>query len=118
MSTLPWQANFAGLIGGIVIGIVLTFALVPFVNLTKYNRKSKVSFYVAWMSVSAGMGIDFCDDKFFKLFIVKLTFCLRKFYGGSLSLMFTLELFECFNLKLLKALTLMLQCFEAIFLMF
>lgn len=42
MSTLPWQANFAGLIGGIVIGIVLTFALVPFVNITKYNRKSKV----------------------------------------------------------------------------
>jgi hypothetical protein len=42
MSTLPWQQNFAGLIGGIVFGMGLTFALVPFVNITKYNRKSKV----------------------------------------------------------------------------
>ena len=43
MSTLPWQQNFAGLIGGIVFGMGLTFVLVPFVNITKYNRKSKVS---------------------------------------------------------------------------
>lgn len=43
MSTLPWQQNFAGLIGGIFFGMGLTFALVPFVNITKYNRKSKVS---------------------------------------------------------------------------
>jgi hypothetical protein len=43
MSTLPWQQNFAGLIGGIVFGMGLTFALVPFVTFTKYNRKSKVS---------------------------------------------------------------------------
>lgn len=43
MSTLPWQQNFAGLIGGIVFGMGLTFALVPFVNITKYNRKTKVS---------------------------------------------------------------------------
>lgn len=42
MSTLPWQQNFAGLIGGIFFGMGLTFALVPFVNITKYNRKSKV----------------------------------------------------------------------------
>lgn len=46
MSTLPWQQNFAGLIGGIFFGMGLTFALVPFVNITKYNRKSKVSFAV------------------------------------------------------------------------
>jgi hypothetical protein len=44
MSTLPWQQNFAGLIGGIFFGMGLTFALVPFVNITKYNRKSKVSY--------------------------------------------------------------------------
>lgn len=43
MSTLPWQQNFAGLIGGIFFGMGLTFALVPFVNITKYNRKAKVS---------------------------------------------------------------------------
>lgn len=42
MSTLPWQQNFVGLIGGIFFGMGLTFALVPFVNITKYNRKSKV----------------------------------------------------------------------------
>jgi hypothetical protein len=45
MSTLPWQQNFAGLIGGIFFGMGLTFALVPFVNFTKYNRKSKVRLY-------------------------------------------------------------------------
>lgn len=43
MSTLPWQQNFAGLIGGIIFGGGLTLALVPFVYITKYNRKSKVS---------------------------------------------------------------------------
>ena len=43
MGTLPWQQNFAGLIGGLVFGTALTLALVPFVNLSKYNRKSKVS---------------------------------------------------------------------------
>lgn len=43
MGTLPWQQNFAGLIGGLVFGTALTLALVPFVNISKYNRKSKVS---------------------------------------------------------------------------
>jgi hypothetical protein len=42
LGTLPWQQNFAGLIAGLVFGTALTFALVPFVNITKYNRKSKV----------------------------------------------------------------------------
>ncbi|CAO1404217.1 unnamed protein product [Diamesa serratosioi] len=43
MGTLPWQQNFAGLIGGLVFGSALTFALVPFVNISKYNRKSKIN---------------------------------------------------------------------------
>lgn len=40
---LPWQPNFAGQMAGIVSGVFLTVALVPFVSLTKYGRKSKVS---------------------------------------------------------------------------
>lgn len=77
MSTLPWQANFAGLIGGIVIGIVLTFALVPFVNLTKYNRKSKVSVF----RVDECVWVNFWMAKYLKLFIVKLViyFAFRNF---------------------------------------
>lgn len=43
IGTLPWQQNFTGLLGGIVFGIILTLALVPFVSITKYDRKSKVS---------------------------------------------------------------------------
>lgn len=43
MGTLPWQQNFAGLIAGIVSGVILTVALVPFVSLSKYGRKTKVN---------------------------------------------------------------------------
>ncbi|GAB0096721.1 Inactive rhomboid protein 1 [Sergentomyia squamirostris] len=43
IGTLPWQQNFAGLIAGIISGIALTVALVPFVSLTKYGRKSKIN---------------------------------------------------------------------------
>jgi hypothetical protein len=43
LGTLPWQQNFTGLIAGFLTGFCITLALVPFVNLTKYNRKSKVS---------------------------------------------------------------------------
>jgi membrane associated rhomboid family serine protease len=43
MSSMPWQLNFVGIIGGILFGTVLTFGLVPFLSITKYNRKSKVS---------------------------------------------------------------------------
>lgn len=43
MGTLPWQQNFAGLIAGLMCGMLLTIALVPFVSVTKYGRKSKVS---------------------------------------------------------------------------
>lgn len=59
MSTLPWQQNFAGLIGGIFFGMGLTFALVPFVNITKYNRKSKVS-----LSDEVTFDIDFLAMNF------------------------------------------------------
>ncbi|XP_065079732.1 inactive rhomboid protein 1-like [Ochlerotatus camptorhynchus] len=41
--TLPWQANFTGLIAGIIFGIGLTLAFVPFVNVAKHTRKSKVN---------------------------------------------------------------------------
>ncbi|XP_049315985.1 inactive rhomboid protein 1 isoform X3 [Bactrocera dorsalis] len=40
---LPWQLNFAGLLAGIFCGIFLTIALVPFVSVTKYGRKSKIN---------------------------------------------------------------------------
>uniref|UniRef100_A0A1B0C8B0 Peptidase S54 rhomboid domain-containing protein n=2 Tax=Lutzomyia longipalpis TaxID=7200 RepID=A0A1B0C8B0_LUTLO len=43
IGTLPWQQNFAGLIAGIISGMALTVALVPFVSLTKYGRKSKIN---------------------------------------------------------------------------
>jgi hypothetical protein len=43
LGTLPWQQNFTGLIAGFLTGFCITLALVPYVNLTKYNRKSKVS---------------------------------------------------------------------------
>lgn len=42
VGTLPWQQNFTGLLGGMTFGITLTLALVPFVSITKYVRKSKV----------------------------------------------------------------------------
>lgn len=42
IGTLPWQLNFAGLFAGIFCGIFLTIALVPFVSINKYKRKSKV----------------------------------------------------------------------------
>lgn len=42
LGTLPWQSNFTGLIAGTIFGTALTLALVPFVNITKHNRKSKV----------------------------------------------------------------------------
>lgn len=44
LSTLPWQQNFAGLIGGFMFGGGLTIAIVPFVYITKYSRKAKVIF--------------------------------------------------------------------------
>lgn len=44
LSTLPWQQNLASLVAGTIFGTALTFALVPFINVTKYNRKSKVIF--------------------------------------------------------------------------
>lgn len=43
MGALPWQQHFIGLIAGIVFGVALTLALVPFVSITKYGRHSKVS---------------------------------------------------------------------------
>ncbi|XP_037925866.1 inactive rhomboid protein 1 [Hermetia illucens] len=43
MGTLPWQQNFAGLIAGLMCGMLLTIALVPFVSVTKYGRKSKIN---------------------------------------------------------------------------
>ena len=44
MGALPWQQNFIGLIAGIVFGIALTLALVPFVSIAKYGRQNKVNF--------------------------------------------------------------------------
>lgn len=49
LSTLPWQQNFAGLIGGFLFGGGLTIAIVPFVYITKYNRKSKVNFLIKFI---------------------------------------------------------------------
>lgn len=48
--TLPWQANFTGLIAGLIFGIGITLTFVPFVNVAKHSRKSKVSSVVfdAW----------------------------------------------------------------------
>ncbi|XP_073833088.1 rhomboid-5 isoform X2 [Musca autumnalis] len=43
IGTLPWQLNFAGIFAGIFSGIILTIALVPFVSVTKYRRKSKIN---------------------------------------------------------------------------
>lgn len=43
IGTLPWQQNFTGLIVGCVFGTVLTLTLVPFVSVTKYDRKTKVN---------------------------------------------------------------------------
>uniref|UniRef100_A0A1I8QES1 Peptidase S54 rhomboid domain-containing protein n=1 Tax=Stomoxys calcitrans TaxID=35570 RepID=A0A1I8QES1_STOCA len=43
IGTLPWQLNFAGIFAGIFSGIFLTIALVPFVSVTKYRRKSKIN---------------------------------------------------------------------------
>ncbi|XP_058823262.1 inactive rhomboid protein 1-like [Topomyia yanbarensis] len=43
LGTLPWQQNFTGLIAGLLFGIGLTLAFVPFVNVTKHSRKSKVN---------------------------------------------------------------------------
>lgn len=45
IATLPWQQNFTGLLAGLIFGTALTLALVPFINITKYNRKSKVCEY-------------------------------------------------------------------------
>ncbi|XP_055607085.1 inactive rhomboid protein 1-like isoform X2 [Uranotaenia lowii] len=43
LGTLPWQQNFTGLIAGLIFGIVITLAFVPFVNVTKHSRKSKIN---------------------------------------------------------------------------
>ncbi|KAM7341574.1 rhomboid-5 isoform 2-T6 [Cochliomyia hominivorax] len=43
IGTLPWQLNFASLFAGIFCGIFLTIALVPFVSINKYKRKSKIN---------------------------------------------------------------------------
>ncbi|XP_055544452.1 inactive rhomboid protein 1-like [Wyeomyia smithii] len=43
LGTLPWQQNFTGLIAGLLFGIGLTLAFVPFVSVTKHNRKSKLN---------------------------------------------------------------------------
>ncbi|TMW47949.1 hypothetical protein DOY81_006974, partial [Sarcophaga bullata] len=43
IGTLPWQHNFASLFAGIFCGIFLTIALVPFVSVNKYRRKSKIN---------------------------------------------------------------------------
>lgn len=42
LSTLPWQLNFTGILGGLICGTLLTIALVPFVSIKQYKRKSKV----------------------------------------------------------------------------
>lgn len=42
IGTLPWQQHILGLMGGIVCGVVLTITMVPFLSITKYERKSKV----------------------------------------------------------------------------
>lgn len=43
LGTLPWQQNFTGLIAGLLFGMALTMAFVPFVNVTaEPGRKSKV----------------------------------------------------------------------------
>uniref|UniRef100_A0A182M0V5 Peptidase S54 rhomboid domain-containing protein n=1 Tax=Anopheles culicifacies TaxID=139723 RepID=A0A182M0V5_9DIPT len=43
LGTLPLQQNFTGLIAGLLTGIALTLAFVPFVNVTKHSRKSKIN---------------------------------------------------------------------------
>ncbi|KNC28451.1 Inactive rhomboid protein 1 [Lucilia cuprina] len=43
IGTLPWQLNFASLFAGIFCGIFLTIALVPFISINKYKRKSKIN---------------------------------------------------------------------------
>lgn len=49
MGTLPWQQNFSGLVAAMICGIFLTVALVPFVSLTKYGRKAKVSYFLRYI---------------------------------------------------------------------
>lgn len=44
MGNLPWQQNVFGLVGGILFGTFITIALVPFVSIGKYRRRSKVRF--------------------------------------------------------------------------
>lgn len=42
LGTLPWQQNFASLIAGSIFGMILTLTIVPFMSISKFNRKSKV----------------------------------------------------------------------------
>ncbi|XP_052863334.1 inactive rhomboid protein 1-like [Anopheles cruzii] len=50
LGTLPLQQNFTGLIAGLLTGICLTLAIVPFVNVTKHSRKSKIN--LIWTCVT------------------------------------------------------------------
>ncbi|ETN59202.1 rhomboid [Anopheles darlingi] len=50
LGTLPLQQNFTGLIAGLLTGIALTLAFVPFVNVTKHSRKSKIN--LIWTCVT------------------------------------------------------------------
>ncbi|XP_058055682.1 inactive rhomboid protein 1-like [Anopheles bellator] len=50
LGTLPLQQNFTGLIAGLLTGIGLTLAIVPFVNVTKHSRKSKIN--LIWTCVT------------------------------------------------------------------
>lgn len=43
IGTLPWQQHIVGLLGGILCGTFLTLTMVPFLSITKYGRKAKVS---------------------------------------------------------------------------
>ncbi|XP_063702628.1 inactive rhomboid protein 1 [Culicoides brevitarsis] len=43
LGTLPWQQNFASLIAGSIFGMILTLTIVPFMSITKFNRKSKIN---------------------------------------------------------------------------
>lgn len=51
IGTLPWQHNFASLFAGIFCGIFLTIALVPFVSVNKYGRKSKVLYLLRLIAI-------------------------------------------------------------------
>ncbi|XP_038119137.1 inactive rhomboid protein 1 isoform X2 [Culex quinquefasciatus] len=80
LGTLPWQQNFTGLIAGLLFGMALTMAFVPFVNVTaEPGRKSKVNLIWTCMVVQFVV----CAAMFIIFYVFPTLFSSLSFIDGN-----------------------------------